>query len=94
MMCWFLHLSIFEWYMEYGKDFVSPVICKHHADLYTGLRQVDFQGHLLAHEDVRVARLGEQRLEHVELRAGERRPLTSLFTGGSCHDKYQFFCSD
>lgn len=62
--------------------------------LYPRFRKVNFHCHFFAHKDVRVARLGEQRLEHIELRAGERRPLTSLFPGGSCQDKYQRFCLD
>ena len=48
------------------------------AHLNPGLRQVDLDGHLLAHEDVRVARLAEQVLQHVQLLAGEGGPLPAL----------------
>ena len=51
--------------------------------LDAGLGQADLEGDLLAHEDVRVARFGEQRLEHVELVARERRPLATLLPAGS-----------
>ena len=53
------------------------------AYLDARLWQVDLERHLLAHEDVRVARLGEQRLEHVQLAARERRPLAALLPAGA-----------
>lgn len=46
--------------------------------LYSGLGQVDLQGHLFAHEYVRVSGFGKQRFQHVQLRPGERGPLASL----------------
>ena len=49
--------------------------------LDTGLGQVDLQSHLLPHEDVRVARLGEQGLQDVQLGAGESGALPTLFPG-------------
>ena len=55
------------------------------AHLHAGLGQVDLERHLLAHEDVLVARFGEQRLEHVELRACESGPLAPLLTGRRCN---------
>ena len=42
------------------------------------LWQVDLESDLLPHEDIRVARLLEQRLQHVQLRAGEGRALPPL----------------
>lgn len=48
------------------------------SHLHPGLGQVDLQRHLLPHEDVRVARLGKQRLQDVELRPGEGGPLPAL----------------
>lgn len=33
--------------------------------LYSGLRKVDLQGHLLAHEYIRIPRFGEQRFQNV-----------------------------
>ena len=51
------------------------------AYLDPGLRKVNFEGHLLSHEDVWVARLGEQRLKNIQLRPGESRPLPTLFPG-------------
>ena len=51
------------------------------AYLDPGLRKVNFEGHFLSHEDVRVPRLGEQRLKDIQLRPGERRPLPTLFPG-------------
>ena len=48
------------------------------TDLHSGLRQVDFQRHLLPHEDVRVARLGEKRLQNVQLCPSEGGPLSAL----------------
>lgn len=73
--------------MEHGKDlgFFSPLlICKHHTDLYSGLRQVDFQGHFLAHEDIRIARFSEQGLEHIELSPSECRSFPTLLSRSSC----------
>lgn len=55
--------------------------------LNSGLGQVDFQRHLLPHEDVRVAGFSEQRLQHVELRAGEGGPLPALLPGSRCGAK-------
>lgn len=52
------------------------------AYLNARLGQVDLDGHLLPHEDVRVAGLGEERLEHVELRPREGGPLAALFARG------------
>jgi len=52
--------------------------------LHPGLRQVDLQRHLLPHEDVRVSRLGEQRLQDVQLRARERGPLPPLLPRVPC----------
>ena len=51
------------------------------AYLDPGFRKVNFEGHFLSHEDVRVPRLGEQRLKDIQLRPGERRPLPTLFPG-------------
>jgi hypothetical protein len=51
------------------------------AYLDPGLRKVNFEGHFLSHEDVRVPRLGEQRLKNIQLRPGESRPLATLFAG-------------
>lgn len=48
------------------------------SHLHSGLREVDLQRHLLPHKDVRVARLCEQRLQDVELRAGEGGALPPL----------------
>ena len=42
------------------------------------LWQVDLESDLLPHEDIRVARLLEQGLQHVQLRAGEGRALPPL----------------
>lgn len=53
------------------------------AHLDSGFRQVDLQGHLLSHEDVRVPRLVEQTLQQVELGPSEGRPLSPLFARGS-----------
>ena len=55
--------------------------------LNAGLGQVDLEGHLLAHEDVGVARLGEQVLEHVQLSAREGRPLAPLLPWCCCETK-------
>lgn len=52
--------------------------------LDSGLRKVDFQRHLLPHEDVRVAGFGEQSLQDVQLRAGEGGPLPPLLPGSRC----------
>jgi len=51
------------------------------AYLDPGLRKVNFEGHLLPHEDVWVPGLGEQRLKNIQLRPGESRPLPTLFPG-------------
>lgn len=56
------------------------------AHLDSGLRQVDLERHLLAHEDVWVAGLGEQRLEDVQLRAREGGALPPLLPRGGCGD--------
>ncbi len=47
--------------------------------LNPGLWQVNLERHLLPHEDVGVASLLEQRLQHVQLRTGKGRPFSSLF---------------
>jgi hypothetical protein len=47
--------------------------------LNPGLWQVNLERHLLPHEDVGVASLLEQGLQHVQLRAGKGRPFSSLF---------------
>lgn len=46
--------------------------------LHAGLGEVDFQRHFFAHEYIRVARFGKQRLQNVELRARKSSPLSSL----------------
>lgn len=51
--------------------------------LDSGLRQVDLEGHLLPHEDVRIARFGKQRLKDVQLRACEGGALPTLLTRGA-----------
>ena len=51
--------------------------------LDTRFGQVDLEGDFFAHEDVRVACFGEQRLEDVELAARERRPFAALLPTGS-----------
>ena len=50
--------------------------------LNTWLGQVDLQSNLLPHEDVWVARLGEQGLQDVQLGASESGALPTLFPGG------------
>lgn len=52
--------------------------------LDSGLGQVDLEGHLLPHEDVRVARLGEQRFQDVQLCPGEGGALPALLPGSGC----------
>lgn len=54
------------------------------SHLHSGLRQVDLQRHLLPHEDVRVARLGEQRLQDVELRPREGGAFPALLPRVGC----------
>lgn len=56
------------------------------SDLHSGLRQVDLQRHFLPHEDVRVARLGEQRLQDVELRPREGGALPALLPRVGCRE--------
>jgi hypothetical protein len=58
---------------------VSPFLCLN-SYLYPGFWKVNFEGHLFPHEDVRVASLGEQGLQDIQLCAGERSPLAALFT--------------
>lgn len=48
--------------------------------LDSGLGQVDFEGHLLSHEDVWVAGFGKQSLEDVQLCACKGGALPTLFT--------------
>lgn len=47
-------------------------------DLYSRLGQVDLEGDLLAHEDVRIARLAEEGLQDVQLGTGECGAFSSL----------------
>jgi hypothetical protein len=47
--------------------------------LNPGLWQVNLERHLLPHENVGVASLLEQGLQHVQLRTGKGRPFSSLF---------------
>ena len=51
--------------------------------LDTRFRQVDLEGHFFSHEDVRIAGLGEQRFQHVQLATSERRPFSSLLPASS-----------
>lgn len=53
------------------------------AHLNARFGEVDLQGHLLSHEDVRIPSLSEQVLQHVELGPGERRPFSALFARGA-----------
>lgn len=46
--------------------------------LYSRLGQVDLEGDLLAHEDVRVARLAKQGLQDVQLGTGECGTFSAL----------------
>ena len=48
--------------------------------LYAGLGQIDFEGHFLPHENIRVSGLGEQILQDVQLGSGESCALASLFS--------------
>jgi hypothetical protein len=52
------------------------------AYLDPGLRKVNFESHLLSHEDVRVPRLGEQRSE--ERRVGKRSWSNVSYEIGIC----------
>lgn len=52
--------------------------------LHAGLGKVDFQRHFLAHEYIRVASFGEQRLQNVELCARKSSPLSSLLPRRCC----------
>lgn len=54
-------------------------------NLHPGLWQIDLEGHFFAHEDVRVARLGEEGFQDVQLGAGEGGAFASLLPGcGGC----------
>lgn len=53
------------------------------AHLHARFGEVDLQGNLLSHEDIRVTSLAEQVLQHVELGPGERRSFPALFARGS-----------
>jgi hypothetical protein len=48
------------------------------TNLDSRLGQIDFECNLLAHEDVGISRLAEQRLEDVELGSGEGCSFSSL----------------
>lgn len=52
--------------------------------LHAGLGEIDFQRHLFAHEYVRVASFGKQRLQNVELCARKSSPLSSLLPRRRC----------
>lgn len=47
-------------------------------NLYSRLGQVDLEGDLLAHEDVRVARLAKKGLQDVQLGTGECGAFSAL----------------
>lgn len=55
--------------------------------LHAGLREIDFQRHFFAHEYIRVARFGKQRLQNVELCARKSSPLSSLLSRRRCRWK-------
>lgn len=55
--------------------------------LHPGFRQVDLEGHLLSHEDVWVAGLGEQCLQDVQLCPGEGGALPTLLPGCGCKNQ-------
>lgn len=50
--------------------------------LHSGLRQVDFEGHLLPHEDVWVACLGEECFQDVQLGPCKSGAFPTLLTRG------------
>lgn len=52
--------------------------------LNPGFRQINFQGHFLSHEDIRIPRFTEQRFQDVQLGPCERRAFPSLFPWISC----------
>lgn len=63
--------------------------------LDSGLGQVDFEGHLFPHEDVRVSGFGKQSLQDVQLCARKGGALPTLFTRGVCgenqHEHYYYY---
>lgn len=60
--------------------------------LHTWLRQVDLESHLLPHEDVWVAGLGEERLQDVQLCSGEGGALPALLPRSGCTSRTQRQC--
>lgn len=48
--------------------------------LYTWFGETNLERDFFSHEDVRVSRLGKQRLEDVQLRSCEGGPLSTLFS--------------
>lgn len=50
------------------------------TNLHSGLGQVDFKCYLLAHKNIGISSLAEQRLEDVELGSREGRPLAALLS--------------
>ena len=52
--------------------------------LHTGFSEIDFGCDLFTHEDIGVAGLGKEILEHIQLNSRERRPLASLLPVRRC----------
>lgn len=58
--------------------FLSFVRFRFSSYLDTRFRQIDFQRDLFPHEDIGIARLGEQILQNVQLGTGESGALATL----------------
>lgn len=71
-----------ETYFDYFRFPPPPLSSSTH--LHAGLGEIDFQRHFFAHEYIRVARFGKQRLQNVELRARKSSPLSSLLPRRRC----------
>ena len=54
--------------------------------LNSRLWQIDLESDFLSHEDIGISRLLEERLQHIELLAGECCPLSSLFLPAVCQE--------
>jgi len=62
----------------YTHTYTHTQYIKGFVYLYPGFREVDFQCDFLTHENIWVSSFTKERLQDVQLRAGERSPLSPL----------------
>lgn len=65
-----------------AREFLPYLVCFNSRNGSVSVVRIDLERHLLAHENVRVPSLGEERFQHVQLRAREGGALPPLLPRG------------